>query len=253
VVYIAGGGNSREHLAIVGDLIDYVRGRHNENGLTLAPPPVPDKWRDSAGFVLEGYDPRKVDHDPELHRWIYCAGRIVDMLGLNLSPTGDDRLKIAPDPDAGKLGTWGLLDPMMCRVLYPSPQEIMIYEIDLANTVLAYTVEHGAADAATWMRAAFGLSEREIRSMVKMGRTRALAHGFSDPEEARAMVQLRLEKMMAQADRALDFESGIKLMKQYMLALGLGKVDPESRQDTMARIIDDVASQRKAPIALPGG
>jgi hypothetical protein len=248
-----GAEEARAHQRVNADLVFVLRHADGHNQMPLAPPPVPEKWLDGRGNVKPEYNPENEEHDPLLHRWIWCAGRVVDMMGLNLATPGSARLDppVAPDPESGRLGMIGLLDPKLVRLAFPSPEDIMTFEVDLAEITCDKLVEYGAIDVHKWLHAAFGLQAREQRSVVKMARARAALMSYGDPEEARAVMVMRLEKMLATARDCLDLDAQIKIQKQLQLVLGLGKVEPETRETTMAKIIGRISGERKPRKALP--
>ena len=245
--YIPTGGDL-DHDQLYGSLTAWVRGK-NRMTMSLAPPGLPLDLLDDDGLARGTYDP---EEDQPLARWIWAVGEIVDMLQINLPPAGDRHADppIAPDPDAGRFGLTGFLDPVLCRLAWPSTEDIERFETELVDRAMEFIVDKGPGVTGKWLQAAFGLSVRESLSVLKMARTRSLAYNYDDPEEARALLAMRLERMYDKAVAALDLELGLKILKQLTLVRGLGKIEPETRGDAMRRMVDKISTARRTPQAL---
>lgn len=241
----AGGlDDDKVHVRLHSNLIKNVCGGPGEFALPLGPPRVPEEWLDE-GEPRPEYEATP-QQDPRLHRWLWAVGQIVDALQINLPPPGDASFSppIPPDPEAAREGLRGLLDPLLARLSYPAPMDIMGFEHQLVHQTIAKMAEHATAKVQRWLAAAYGLSYREQRSVIKMARAQALAYSYSDPEEARSIIVARLEKMFDDASKSLDMNNQVKIMKQIQLVLGLGKIQPEDRDSEMRRIVQEIASSR---------
>ena len=209
-------------------------------GFGLIPPPVPPVWRDQTGEIARNYVPKD---DPNLNLFLSVVSDLAERLQV---PQGS-RL----DPDQGRLGLQGLLDPALIRLCWPTRTQIMTWEAMLIEETLDLVVKSSVSEAKKVLKDKYGLSQREIFGLLRMASSLAQEQTAGDREEGRAIMVLRLEEYIRRSKDALDLKAEMHGLKQLSIVLGLS--DPQ-HNDPMLEFLSavrEVGAERKARGDLP--
>lgn len=232
------------HRGRVGDVVELMSpdAQSGRPGLTILPPEVPLEWLDEA--IVREYDPADEKDDPELHRWLEAFERVVDYLGIE---NGSQK-----EPRSGTYGLYGLRQPRYTRLCFPSRYEIMAYEECILDETLNVLVRSGFRGAQRYLTKAYGLTLREIESMIQLARREAKRRTAGDVVEDRAIMVLRLEQFIAEAraKNPLDTKTPLLAMKQLAIVQGLAKAEIQDEMSQILNVMRDVASQPNK--SLPG-
>ncbi len=189
-------------------------------GLPLLPPAVPEEHLSSDGEVSEEYTPHE---DTRLRSYLKAAERIVDHYSMEWRRNKAGAPEEDPD---GRAGAQPLLDPTICRVAWPTRAQIVYYETMIVEETISQC-EFGRKSASEYLSESYGLSEREIKSLISIAMTELRARQDTDIEEKRALMVHRLESFMDRSRNALDLNNEMKAMKVLAVVEGLTRTEPE--------------------------
>lgn len=226
--------------------------------LPVAPPQVPEDWL-LAPEALDLYDPSEQEDDPLLHRWLEFFAVTVRSLGIEDGSQDD--------PDLGKKGLHGMLDPVYCRIAFPSRAEVVAFEEFIVGRTLEVLVEGedpmgsrvdrsmiGTSGAMEFLSRKYGLLPREARTVIDLARDRAKSVADGDLAQNRAMMVLRLEAFISRLRQInpMDGRNELAALKQLAIVQGLAKAEQDNDLADMLRGFDAVASpDEDDPDALP--
>jgi hypothetical protein len=202
-------------------------------GIPLMPPAPPRiaKHRDD-------YSP---DRDKRLVLWCQIASRIAF-----------GRLGIHARQD-GRHGLAGLLDPLYARLAMPTPGELYAFEEVIVGEALGWLVESNIQEASIQLSDLYGLREHEIRQVLAMAQDSATRFTSINQESARAVLLMRLEKILGDAQSSMNARDAILVVREIArlkgLVRGTKKAADESAEG-MVRIIEAVKGkegQKKLP------
>lgn len=221
-------------------------------GACLLPPPVPHRWKNADGSVMDDYDPGNRDHDPVLHAWMDVISCIVQHLYIDSGSV--DR------PDLGHEGLQGVLDYSLVRIAFPSPLEIMSWEVMLVEEVLQVMVSKGIPHTREWIKRRYGMQPHETLAMTKSASVIAKQLALRDVEEDKAIAILRVEDALRRAKNALDLRAEARLMQILAIIQGLNRSSGEDRLEEFVQIVRSTAQQQsnkelpmpEIPANLPG-
>ena len=220
-----------EKTGYLGRVWPIVRMLCDDGGLPLLPPPVPSRFVDADG-VKSNYDPSKVGHDPVLLSYVAVISAVSKYLGIHSGSV--------EYPDAGKLGMYGLEDPHLVRLAFPSRLQIMACEDLIVAEALELLVKHGTTKARKQLELRYGMVPREAKSALQMAMTESRERlSASGTDEERSLMVLRLEAYIDKCGAKSDLRSELGALKQLTVLLGLNKADPD---DIMKEFVDIVAS-----------
>lgn len=201
----------------------------NDKGLGLLPPRAPDD--------LVDYDPYM---DSKLLRFIAACELMRGYLAIDQGSKND--------PDQGRYGTVGLLNPAYCRLLWPSRTQIIAWEELLIEETTQSYIEDGYQHTRHHLRDEHGLTKHEVTALIKIARTHTRVRTDGDIEEERSLHILRLENLARRAKEALDLRTELAAMKQIAQVVGLGRTDPEDTLKDFMSVIDSVSKDDDPPL-----
>lgn len=210
-------------------------------GLPILPPDVPYSARDPKTYVVhQDYDCMM---DPMLKLYVQALEAASDW--LNIRGTRH-----------GILGLQGLINESLVRLAFPSRIQIAGCEDLMIEKALSLIVEMGEMGCRRVLKNDVGLSGIEVEGLIHLARQDAVERACGDVEEARALMQMRLEDLASRAREGLDARTEIQAYKQLSIVLGLSKVEPSDANKDFIDIVrkfdmkDIEAEQQRM---LPGG
>lgn len=202
-------------------------------GIPLLPPAPPRIARHR-----DDYSP---DRDKRLVLWCQIASRIAF-----------GRLGIHARQD-GRHGLAGLLDPLYARLAMPTPGELYAFEEVIVGEALGYLVESNIQEASIQLSDVYGLREHEIRQVLGMAQDSATRFTSASQESARALLLLRLEKILGDAQSSLNTRDAILVIREISRLKGLVRGTQKEASETaegMVRIVQSLkkeGGQKKLP------
>lgn len=219
------------YLKMRADVVQMVNQIGGSAGVSILPPPVPDEWRDPVtGAVLPTYEAR---YDAPLRRWMDAFDRVMVYLGV---ARGSET-----NPDQGRYGLYGMLDPETVRLCFPSPFQILQLETMLVSETWHHMVRGGQVAAEKALRAAWGFSEVECVRLVRMASWHGVQRHRSDVEVDRALLRARIEEFILKVNEPpYDRRAELQALKLLTLVTGVtrGEADDFLKEvkDIMARV-----------------
>lgn len=196
-------------------------------GLALLPPEVPWRWRDpDTHEVIDTYDE---SYDPMLQQWVHLVEVIAGYMQIE---RGSEE-----DPDLGRLGLLGLVEPETVRMLWPSRLQIIYWEEQLIQETLRLLVDKGTPQTKQALKDKHGLTEAETRVLVKLAFQLARDNTDVEVEEQRAVMVLRLEEFVRRSREAMELRAELAALKQLSIVQGLSKTDPEDSMHVFGSIV----------------
>lgn len=203
-------------------------------GMSLLPPPVPESMHGS--------------YDPDKDRRLLLYINILDAISRSLSI----RVGSGRDRSLGELGMRGLNNPTLIRYLFPTPLQLISYEVMVIDRTLDYMVKNpGDPKAMSWLYHKHGFTAGEARVIVRLAKSRARVVLETDLEDERAMMQLRLQDIARRAQQGLDLRAELAALKQLSIVQGLSKNDNNDIMAEFSDVVRAVSSRQQK--ALPGG
>lgn len=216
------------------------------SGLPYMPPSPPPCQLDDRNRPLKNYDPARFESDPLLHYWCHAVKGVLESLQMK-KPT-----ELA-SPKAAILGTYGMDDPVLCRWMWPSPQEIVEFEEIMVEQARKYIVEgnkhtrSGSKDLArVELASQYGLSRDEANDVCKMAEMVIVSDFNSDRELNRAIMASRLEEFIDRCKTAGDLSREAMGMRQLSNVLGLTRGEGGSGDGDLVEDIRRVAEAQEA-------
>ena len=207
-------------------------------GIALLPPPVPDRFIDQNCQVSDDYDPYK---DSALLLYIEALVSMSWYLKI------EQGCKL--DPQLGIIGTRGVFDPEVIRLIFPTRTQFMAWEELLIEETIDVLIEKGSVETQKYLKESHGLVSYEIAHLIKACKVLISRHNEFDPDEERALMALRIEDYIKRARDAVDLKAESFGLKQLSLINGLGKTDPEdANNDMFIEVARKVSSMRPAMI-----
>lgn len=217
-------------------------------GLPLMPPPVPPAFTADDGSIKAGYDP---DYDVDLLLWLRCAGKIATRYAFAEGT--------ATDPESGRRGLAGLLEPDVARLAWPGREHIMAVEEMLVDEALTIMVKgpgrgeigRGVLAATEHLEKRHGLRDRECQSVVRCALALARRSVEAQMEDQRALMVLRVEDYCERCRSAGDRDSESKGLKLLMTIQGLSRTEPEGQMGEFLDALSRVSKEKpRAPVPL---
>lgn len=188
--------------------------------LPLLPPDVPAGDLDGDKARV-GYDPRE---DARLLSWIKMMESAARQLTI-----GSRRHDL--------YGLQPLIDPCLCRMTFPAPEDIMLVEQHLVEECLEIHLDKGIFGILQEGHRRWGLTRYECLSLFRLVMRSATKRVSDNPEQNLALMVLRLERIAAKARNTLDLRAEIMALKLMSIIQGLANVDSD---DTIKDINDSV-------------
>ena len=201
----------------------YTFERTDPTGFTYLPTPIPDHaynqkttrtipyMRQSAEEPVN-YDPR---HDEALSIWLDAYDHLATMLRLS---DGSEE-----EPEAGIFGTVGLFNPCSARLLWPTRDELLIYEQELLLDIFDRLCEDSVQRVEKGICRYMGYGRNEAVMLAKT----ALRYGTgiyeSDIDIAKVRELKSLEIIGDTARKGDDPRAHLAARKQLQLVAGLTK------------------------------
>lgn len=209
----------------------YVRALLEECQLPLLPPAIPARW-----IGAEGVDE---DYAPEIDRPLELFRSMVEHAGIKLG---------LPQSDAARNGFVWFVHVDSIRAAFPTLEELLRFERKLASDAMLHMTEDSYQKAFTTMRAELDLNDDETMTVMRLGREQA--HNFVDPDDLRgirALVLLRLQKLGAQAEDALDHRGAAMIEREmWRVARDQGTQAEVDEMEDMAAVVKvHAAAKRK--------
>ncbi len=197
--------------------------------LPLLPPAMDDT-------PCEGYNPRT---DDRLHQYMAT----IHFISLYLHIERGSRL----DPAQGRYGLYGIEDPSLIRLSFPSRLQILAWEDMIVEEAFRCMAEDGQAAAEEFLHDTYGLRSFETLSLIKLAKCKARKRLENDLEEDRAIMIYRLDEVARRAKTGMDLRTELGALKQMALVMGLGRSDPEDSLRDMIDVVARVASESRKP------
>jgi hypothetical protein len=202
----------------------YVRGCYGDvPGLPLSPPVQPKVARHHPD-----YEPNR---DKRLVVWCKVVARI-----------GVGRLGLMTRPD-GRYGMAGLVEPIYARLAFPSPGEIYAFEEAIVTKALGWLVETSLQEAGERLTEVYGLRAHEVQQVLAMAQDCATRHTAVSSESAKAVLLLRLEKLLGDAQKALAVRDAVFVVREIAKLRGLVKVSGEKAEQSVDEMVKLAAEQ----------
>lgn len=208
-----------------------------QGGLSLLPPSVPPEWKDERHRIKDDYDPRIEAHDPRLHRWLLAFSKIAMYLRI---ASGSEL-----DPEQGRYGLYGMNDPDLIRLTFPSRMQIIMWEEIVIDETVGLLVRYGTTNTRKRLRKLYGLTEAEINSIIKMAYAQARDAASTDTEEHRSLMVLRIEDFLRRSRKSFDMRAELGGLKQLTIVLGLSKTDPDDLNKEFGDIVRAVSAKAR--------
>lgn len=214
----------------------------HEHGLWLAPPDIPDSARDPDGLLDPTYDPRD---DRRLGAW--CD--LVELAARHLRLSSGTKAY----PGMGDYGLRGVQNPLLARILWPTPRQLLAFEQRLVDEALSSLGGRaGARMVRKKLLAKYGFDAHEVKALVAAAGREAVARfGGQDVEHARAMLLLQLDDLQERAYQATDHRAELMVLKTKAVVLGVTKAEPEDATTSFGRAVATlVAEDRRTPALI---
>lgn len=126
------------------------------------------------------------------------------------------------DPMLGLQGLRGF-DDLDQRAVdnVPSVAEILTFEQDLLGRVARVVYSTTRSNAIVWIKKRLGLTNPEVEELMKLVDRAIVRERRITPEEARAMLAQRLERLMHTARKGMNADLELKAMKMWGEIYGL--------------------------------
>ncbi len=206
------------------------------SGLGILPPIVPKIFRDDHGKVKDDYNP---ETDVSLSYYTKMIEAIIKELHIFRSGS--------KNPNEGRLGLIGLLDPTTIRLAFPSRIEICTWEGMLVEEACQWLVEHSQQRVRQQLHDHYGLMPHECLSVIKMAKIHARKQLEGDTEEDKAIMVMRLEDFAKRARGSLDIRAELAALKQLSIIQGLARIDAD---DWVREMVDSIRVESKRRQAL---
>lgn len=197
-------------------------------GLALLPPPVPSRWITEDGQIAANYDPYE---DRALLAYVEMVRAITRRLYVEQGSLAD--------PDGGRFGLIGMLEPEWVRMCFPTRLQIIAWEELLVEETLRYLVQGGEIHARKKLVEQHGLHGRELKTLLRLAYQLANEIVNGDTEDARALMVLRLNAYVQRAQDALDLKAELNGLKTLSVVQGLSA---ERQDDFLEQMVDAVKS-----------
>lgn len=206
-------------------------------GLPLLPPPIPPAWSSIDGEPLTGYDPDNPLHDPLLALWLQSVYRIIKHFDIE-SGSKDE-------PDLGRYGLMGLMEPLTVRHLWPSRTQMMFWESMLVDEISDMLVTTSPIKAKQSLQKKYGLEDFEINSLFVIARAN-MSKMFegADEDSNRHLILLRLEEYVRRARESLDMDAEFRGLKQMSLIMGLTATQDDSGMGDFVEAMKQISSKK---------
>lgn len=229
----------------------------------------PDPWAEPCGFSTD---------DKEMYSRLNAdVARSLVMLpllppatdktplpqGVHYNPRTDDRLHqymdtihficlylhiergSRTDPAQGRYGLYGLEDPSLIRLSFPSRLQILAWEDMVVEEAFRCMAEQGQAAAEDFLADTYGLRTFETLSLIKLAKGKARKRLENDLDEDRAVMIYRLDEVARRAKDGMDLRTELGALKQMALVMGLGRSDPEDSLRDMIDVVARVAGESR--------
>jgi hypothetical protein len=203
-------------------------------GLALLPPPVPQRYLTPTGEISESYDP---EQDESLLAYI----DILDAVSRRLYVIAGAE----EEPESGRYGMAGMLDPHFVRAVFPTRLQIIAWEQLLIEETLNLLVTSSHINARRVLTRKYGLQRHEIDFMVRLANLLALKMTECDLEEARSLMILRIEDYIHRSREAIDPRSEMHGLKQLAIVQGLSQEKEDDFFANVASIVKNISDQNR--------
>lgn len=206
----------------------------DSGGFSLQPPKPPV---DEDGYIDESYDPNE---DERLLCWIRLVSAISEVL---LIPLGSKK-----QPDMGKLGLVGLVNPALVHMCWPSPYALIRWEQALVEATLDLVIDKSILAARRRLKDMHGFTNKEATAVLAMANGTASEWGEMNVEDAKAMHTLRLESYIRRSKEAMDLNSEIKGLKQLSLVQGINRAEPEDMNTSFTEVAKKIQFEEESAL-----
>lgn len=211
------------------DVVGMINATDDSHGVPLLPPVVPEEFRDEHGAVLPNYDPKL---DEPLVRWMQAFDRVSTYLGI---PRGSSE-----NPDCGRWGLYGMLDPDTVRLCFPSPVQILTWEEMLVRESWNHMVHGGRVGVTKALREVYGFHDVEINRIISLARAYGQVVQATDLEADRALICARLEDLAIRCRMGVpDVRAELAALKQLAVVKGMTR----SEADDFAKEVTDIVGR----------
>jgi hypothetical protein len=181
---------------------------------------------------------RPPNNDQYLVRWCDTLAHAAEELGINMGSKDF--------PDIGYHGLRPLLNRDTARMAWPTREQLYMFEQILVEDTLQKMTDTSVADAREWVRSRYGVTAHEANEVIKLGRREGVAYAESTPEEDKALMVLRLEKLYSQAQIAYDTRAARGVLKDLALVQGITRTEIENPFDNVVEVLGKVREKQKS-------
>ena len=203
-------------------------------GMSLLPPGIPYAALDPEGVPHLWYTPHQ---DTMLATYIIIIQALADHLGMWSGSRAD--------PELGRMGLRGLLDPMLVRDLFPTRLQLLTWEAMIVDETLNKLLGSGVPITRQWLSYKYGLTEDEITGVVKMARRAASVRTASEIEDEKSIMVLRLEDYIRRCRETTDMRGEMLAMKQLAIVHGFAQVEANDEMTDFINIVKGVSAARR--------
>lgn len=213
----------------------FVRAIYGEaKGLPLSPPQPP-----RVALARPDYEPSR---DKRLVLWCRAFTRIaMGRLGLQVRQDG-------------RYGMAGLTEPDYARIAMPTPGEIYAFEELIVGRALTWLVESSIHETNQKLMEIYGLRDHEARQVLAMAQDSATRYTGINLEAARSVLIMRLEKLLGDAQSALNTRDAVFVIRELSRLRGLVKDSQSESTQTvehMVKVIKDVEKRDRKQLPPP--
>ena len=213
-------------------------------GVTYLPPQIPDQAYIAAGangyeeiwdarinhIVPKGYDP---NNDKSLV--YYCE--VMELLAHHLNIWDGT----VDEPHAGEYGMAGLLTPAVCRMAWPTRDEVIMYEQELMLAIFDIVSNTASTiNAEKQLQNDLGITRMEAMDLVRTSTERISEYYKEDQERSRTIILSQLGSLADQA-KGTDLRLTAAVFKEQAKLRGLSRSEDttvqEQKQEMLSKAI----------------
>ena len=206
-------------------------------GLALMPPEIP------MAFSIKNAPVYNVKDDPRLN--LYC--HILHLIGTGLGMyQGCEEI-----PDLATFGLIHLTNPLMCRELFPSVQEIVDLETSLIAETTRLLQKHTLGYTKDELSRRYGLRPPEVSGVIRLTKNQ-LQDDTGSVEEEKAFMVLQIEDIGQRAKDLHDHRAELAAKKMIIGLKGLDRYKEDSEQDDFIHSIKVIELKRERKLLEEG-
>lgn len=122
-----------------------------------------------------------------------------------------------------------LLDPGTAPRACPTSEQVVALEGEVVAEVAGQIVEAGEAETRRHLEHEYGFTRAESLGVVRLARAELREQWTADPEEARAMLLAKMEKLYTEICATPDHRARLMLLREEAKIRGITRTDPEDQ------------------------